>query len=533
MRRRARRATGSDIADRDRRQHLQRRSGRPRSVKFPPTRSTSHLIVGIRLWGVKFHRPVTRAEFVDEVTATLTEKRLRRRRPSKRSTCGRAFRSKSARASIVSGDLAQPTVRTVFSLTARRGESAEQVSAEAEAANGGRVLGRRVGARRFQEAGRAECTYRREQHYVSKNDAPERITRAHRNDAAVRSATVGVWADVGSALESARKRGISHWSNTCSSKAPSAERRAQIAETMDGVGGNLNAFTDKETTCYYAKVIDRHVPLALDVLADMFLNSTFDPEELAQRAETSCSKRSRCTTIPRRVDSRPVLADDVERVEFGRTDDRFRRHDRRVQTRRPARAHARALRAELGRRRRGRQRRARALRRTGGERVCSFAGACALPAPESAEDDAGAARAAQGYRAGVRRSPERADCRFATNAATRYRFWIRFWAAECRAAFSRDPRKARPGLHGLLVSGGLSGSRIVRRVRGDVARKRLRVHRSDRRADCARLATCGIVRRRAAAREGTHQGKFDAIAGVDVEPDDPARVATSSRSDVT
>ncbi len=51
---------------------------------------------------------------------------------------------------------------------------------------------------------------------------------------------------------------------------------------MDGVGGNLNAFTDKETTCYYAKVMDRHVPLALDVLADMFLHSTFDPAELAK-----------------------------------------------------------------------------------------------------------------------------------------------------------------------------------------------------------------------------------------------------------
>jgi predicted Zn-dependent peptidase len=56
----------------------------------------------------------------------------------------------------------------------------------------------------------------------------------------------------------------------------------QIAETMDGVGGDLNAFTDKETTCYYARVIDRHVPLAMDVLSDMFLHSTFDAGELAK-----------------------------------------------------------------------------------------------------------------------------------------------------------------------------------------------------------------------------------------------------------
>ena len=51
---------------------------------------------------------------------------------------------------------------------------------------------------------------------------------------------------------------------------------------MDGVGGDLNAFTDKETTCYYAKVIDRHIPLALDVLADMFVHSIFDPQELSK-----------------------------------------------------------------------------------------------------------------------------------------------------------------------------------------------------------------------------------------------------------
>jgi predicted Zn-dependent peptidase len=62
------------------------------------------------------------------------------------------------------------------------------------------------------------------------------------------------------------------------------ERRSarEIAEAMDGVGGNLNAFTDKESTCYYAKVIDRHVPLAIDVLTDMFLNSVFDPAELVK-----------------------------------------------------------------------------------------------------------------------------------------------------------------------------------------------------------------------------------------------------------
>jgi predicted Zn-dependent peptidase len=97
---------------------------------------------------------------------------------------------------------------------------------------------------------------------------------------AVRSATVGIWADVGSSVETHERRGISHLVEHMLFKGTQRRTARAIAETMDGVGGNLNAFTDKETTCYYAKVIDRHVPLAMDVLADMFLNSTFDAQEL-------------------------------------------------------------------------------------------------------------------------------------------------------------------------------------------------------------------------------------------------------------
>jgi predicted Zn-dependent peptidase len=99
---------------------------------------------------------------------------------------------------------------------------------------------------------------------------------------AVRSASIGIWADVGSSLERKAQRGISHVVEHMLFKGTERRNAREIAETMDGVGGNLNAFTDKETTCYYAKVIDRHVPLALDVLADMFLHSTFDPQELAK-----------------------------------------------------------------------------------------------------------------------------------------------------------------------------------------------------------------------------------------------------------
>ncbi|HTZ55135.1 MAG TPA: pitrilysin family protein [Candidatus Acidoferrum sp.] len=98
----------------------------------------------------------------------------------------------------------------------------------------------------------------------------------------VRSASLGIWADVGSSLERREQRGISHLVEHMLFKGTPRRSAREIAETMDGVGGSLNAFTDKETTCYYAKVIDRHVPLAMDVLSDMFLNSVFDAQELAK-----------------------------------------------------------------------------------------------------------------------------------------------------------------------------------------------------------------------------------------------------------
>jgi len=98
----------------------------------------------------------------------------------------------------------------------------------------------------------------------------------------VRSASLGIWADVGSAAERHEQRGISHLVEHMLFKGTERRSAREIAETMDGVGGNLNAFTDKEATCYYAKVIDHHVPLAVDVLSDMFLHSTFAPDELAK-----------------------------------------------------------------------------------------------------------------------------------------------------------------------------------------------------------------------------------------------------------
>jgi predicted Zn-dependent peptidase len=101
----------------------------------------------------------------------------------------------------------------------------------------------------------------------------------------VRSATIGIWADVGSAAERPERRGISHLIEHMLFKGTQRRSAREIAEAMDRVGGNLNAFTDKESTCYYAHVIDRHVPLAIDILGDMFLHSVFDPEEVRREQQ--------------------------------------------------------------------------------------------------------------------------------------------------------------------------------------------------------------------------------------------------------
>jgi predicted Zn-dependent peptidase len=101
----------------------------------------------------------------------------------------------------------------------------------------------------------------------------------------VRSASVGLWVGVGSAHEEPAARGISHCIEHMLFKGTPTRNAQQIAELMDSVGGHLNAFTDKESTCYHARVVDVHAPLTMDVLADMFLHSNFDPAELRKEQQ--------------------------------------------------------------------------------------------------------------------------------------------------------------------------------------------------------------------------------------------------------
>lgn len=91
----------------------------------------------------------------------------------------------------------------------------------------------------------------------------------------VRSVAIGIWVGTGSRHEKEGQEGISHFIEHLMFKGTRKRSAVDIAEALDSVGGQLNAFTTKEYTCYYTKTLDEHFSLGLEVLADMFFNSTF------------------------------------------------------------------------------------------------------------------------------------------------------------------------------------------------------------------------------------------------------------------
>ncbi|AWB44348.1 peptidase M16 [Paenibacillus sp. CAA11] len=95
-----------------------------------------------------------------------------------------------------------------------------------------------------------------------------------------RSVSFGIWVKTGSRNESVERNGISHFIEHMLFKGTERYNAKEIAEQFDAIGGNVNAFTSKEYTCYYAKVLDEHLPIAVDVLSDMFFRSLLDEEEL-------------------------------------------------------------------------------------------------------------------------------------------------------------------------------------------------------------------------------------------------------------
>src|ERR1700688_4715750 len=96
----------------------------------------------------------------------------------------------------------------------------------------------------------------------------------------VRSVSVGIWIGSGSPRESTEQNGISHFIEHMLFKGTTSRSAEDIARSVDALGGNLDAFTSKELVCFNTKVLDQHLGVAFDVLADLVLHPMFRDEDI-------------------------------------------------------------------------------------------------------------------------------------------------------------------------------------------------------------------------------------------------------------
>ncbi len=115
---------------------------------------------------------------------------------------------------------------------------------------------------------------------IDKSVLDNGVTVVSRKMAHVRSVSMGVWVNVGARDESDAQNGLSHFIEHMIFKGTARRSAFQIAKEFDAIGGQTNAFTSMEHTCYHAKVLDTHLETMVDILLDIFLNSTFDPAEI-------------------------------------------------------------------------------------------------------------------------------------------------------------------------------------------------------------------------------------------------------------
>lgn len=96
----------------------------------------------------------------------------------------------------------------------------------------------------------------------------------------VRSISLGVWVDVGSRDENEKDNGITHFIEHMVFKGTKKRNARQIAEFIEDIGGYLNAFTTKENTCFYVRILGEHLEKGIEVLSDLVQNPVFDKREI-------------------------------------------------------------------------------------------------------------------------------------------------------------------------------------------------------------------------------------------------------------
>src|SRR5436190_23356792 len=98
----------------------------------------------------------------------------------------------------------------------------------------------------------------------------------------IRSTSIGIWIKTGSRHEEFERNGISHFVEHMLFKGTTSRSAQDIARQVDSIGGNMDAFTAKECICFNVKVLDEHLPIAMDVLSDLVLNPIFDVQDIGR-----------------------------------------------------------------------------------------------------------------------------------------------------------------------------------------------------------------------------------------------------------
>jgi predicted Zn-dependent peptidase len=96
----------------------------------------------------------------------------------------------------------------------------------------------------------------------------------------IRSASIGIWIKTGSRHEEAERNGISHFVEHMLFKGTTSRSAQDIARQVDSIGGNMDAFTSKECICFNVKILDEHLPIAMDILSDLVLNPVFAAKDI-------------------------------------------------------------------------------------------------------------------------------------------------------------------------------------------------------------------------------------------------------------
>jgi len=130
----------------------------------------------------------------------------------------------------------------------------------------------------------------------------------------VKSVSMGIWIKNGSVDETPENNGISHFMEHMMFKGSAKRDAKEIAEEMARIGGRINAFTAKEYTCYYAHTLDEHLPIAIDVLADMLTHPALKEEEIEKEKGVILEEISMSEDSPE-----DIVHDQLENAVFGNT----------------------------------------------------------------------------------------------------------------------------------------------------------------------------------------------------------------------